>query len=86
LIFVFFLQEANKPPDSWFELKVNTHVYVTGLPHDVTAEEVVCFLALHKHKESSFPLVRNGFFYLFAHTYGGFPPFNIKKMSLLVGH
>ncbi|CAN1775299.1 HIV Tat-specific factor 1 [Linum perenne] len=33
-------QEANKPPDSWFELKVNTHVYVTGLPDDVTAEEV----------------------------------------------
>ncbi|KAJ6317896.1 hypothetical protein OIU76_013443 [Salix suchowensis] len=34
-------KEANKPPDSWFELKVNTHVYVTGLPDDVTAEEVV---------------------------------------------
>ena len=33
-------QEANKAPDSWFELKVNTHVYVTGLPDDVTAEEV----------------------------------------------
>ncbi|CAN1775296.1 Splicing factor U2AF-associated protein 2 [Linum perenne] len=33
-------KEANKPPDSWFELKVNTHVYVTGLPDDVTAEEV----------------------------------------------
>ncbi|KAF9677006.1 hypothetical protein SADUNF_Sadunf08G0062400 [Salix dunnii] len=33
--------EANKAPDSWFELKVNTHVYVTGLPDDVTAEEVV---------------------------------------------
>ncbi|KAK6136238.1 hypothetical protein DH2020_030027 [Rehmannia glutinosa] len=34
-------KEANKPPDSWFELKVNTHVYVTGLPDDVTTEEVV---------------------------------------------
>ncbi|CAN0859908.1 HIV Tat-specific factor 1 [Linum grandiflorum] len=33
-------KEPNKPPDSWFELKVNTHVYVTGLPDDVTAEEV----------------------------------------------
>lgn len=36
----FLLQEANKPPDSWFELKVNTHVYVTGLPDDVTVDEV----------------------------------------------
>ncbi|CAA0814520.1 RNA binding (RRM/RBD/RNP motifs) family protein [Striga hermonthica] len=34
-------KEANKPPDSWFELKVNTHVYVTGLPEDVTSEEIV---------------------------------------------
>ncbi|XP_039034147.1 HIV Tat-specific factor 1 homolog isoform X1 [Hibiscus syriacus] len=34
-------KEANKPPDSWFELKVNTHVYVTGLPDDVTTEELV---------------------------------------------
>uniref|UniRef100_A0A1D1XIJ6 HIV Tat-specific factor 1 n=1 Tax=Anthurium amnicola TaxID=1678845 RepID=A0A1D1XIJ6_9ARAE len=34
-------QEGNKPPDSWFDLKVNTHVYVTGLPDDVTAEEMV---------------------------------------------
>ncbi|PIA57557.1 hypothetical protein AQUCO_00600339v1 [Aquilegia coerulea] len=34
-------KEANKPPDSWFDLKVNTHVYVTGLPDDVTAEEMV---------------------------------------------
>nr|GMC76961.1 splicing factor U2AF-associated protein 2 [Ipomoea batatas] len=33
-------KEANKPPDSWFELKVNTHVYVTGLPEDVTLDEV----------------------------------------------
>lgn len=33
-------QEANQPPDSWFELKVNTHVYVTGLPDDVTFDEV----------------------------------------------
>ncbi|KAL5995190.1 hypothetical protein ACLOJK_025248 [Asimina triloba] len=32
-------KEANKPPDSWFDLKVNTHAYVTGLPDDVTAEE-----------------------------------------------
>lgn len=35
-----YLKEANKPPDSWFDLKVNTHVYVTGLPEDVTADEV----------------------------------------------
>ncbi|XP_050115372.1 splicing factor U2AF-associated protein 2-like [Malus sylvestris] len=34
-------KEANKPPDSWFELKINTHVYVTGLPDDVTVDEVV---------------------------------------------
>ncbi|KAL2941451.1 Splicing factor U2AF-associated protein 2, partial [Bienertia sinuspersici] len=34
-------KEANKPPDTWFELKVNTHVYVTGLPDDVTVEEIV---------------------------------------------
>ncbi|KAL6516774.1 hypothetical protein OROHE_018062 [Orobanche hederae] len=34
-------KEANKPPDTWFELKVNTHVYVTGLPEDVTTEEIV---------------------------------------------
>ncbi|GLT95574.1 hypothetical protein SLE2022_132480 [Rubroshorea leprosula] len=34
-------KEANKPPDTWFELKVNTHVYVTGLPDDVTIEELV---------------------------------------------
>ncbi|KAL1205820.1 Splicing factor U2af large subunit A [Cardamine amara subsp. amara] len=33
-------KEANKPPDSWFELKVNPHIYVTGLPNDVTIEEV----------------------------------------------
>ncbi|RDY05479.1 HIV Tat-specific factor 1-like protein, partial [Mucuna pruriens] len=32
-------KEANKPPDSWFELKINTHVYVTGLPEDVTTDE-----------------------------------------------
>ncbi|XP_073293382.1 uncharacterized protein [Primulina huaijiensis] len=34
-------KEGNQPPDTWFELKVNTHVYVTGLPDDVTVEEVV---------------------------------------------
>lgn len=34
-------KEANKPPDSWFELKINTHVYVTGLPEDVTIDEIV---------------------------------------------
>ncbi|CAA7018183.1 unnamed protein product [Microthlaspi erraticum] len=33
-------KEANKPPESWFELKVNPHIYVTGLPTDVTLEEV----------------------------------------------
>lgn len=37
---------GNKPetgpeqPQGWFELKQNTSVYVTGLPEDVTAEEV----------------------------------------------
>ncbi|KAJ6793229.1 HIV Tat-specific factor 1-like protein isoform X2 [Iris pallida] len=34
-------KEANKPPDSWFDLKINTHVYVNGLPDDVTFEEIV---------------------------------------------
>ncbi|KAK4785184.1 hypothetical protein SAY86_001873 [Trapa natans] len=34
-------KEANKAPDSWFELKVNTHVYVNGLPEDVTVDEIV---------------------------------------------
>jgi HIV Tat-specific factor 1 len=33
-------KEPNKPPDSWFELKVNPHIYVNGLPDDVTIEEV----------------------------------------------
>ncbi|CAH2072623.1 unnamed protein product [Thlaspi arvense] len=32
-------KEANKPPESWFELKVNPHIYVTGLPTDVTLDE-----------------------------------------------
>lgn len=39
-LFLYTMQEANKPPDSWFELKVNTHVYVTGLPDDATVDEV----------------------------------------------
>lgn len=34
-------KEANMPPEGWFDLKVNTHVYVTGLPEDVTTEEIV---------------------------------------------
>ncbi|KAG0480592.1 hypothetical protein HPP92_011450 [Vanilla planifolia] len=34
-------KEANKAPDSWFDLKVNTHVYVTGLPDDVIIEEKI---------------------------------------------
>ncbi|KAL5707591.1 hypothetical protein ACHQM5_018480 [Ranunculus cassubicifolius] len=34
-------KEANKPPDSWFKLIVNTNVYVKGLPEDVTVEELV---------------------------------------------
>lgn len=37
---LILFQEANKPPDSWFELKINTHVYVNGLPEDVTTDEV----------------------------------------------
>lgn len=40
--FQIHFQEPNKPPDSWFELKVNPHIYVTGLPDDVTLEEVSC--------------------------------------------
>ncbi|GLJ49760.1 hypothetical protein SUGI_1056650 [Cryptomeria japonica] len=28
-------KEANKPPSTWFDVKVNTHVYVTRLPEDV---------------------------------------------------
>ncbi|KAG2402167.1 uncharacterized protein HKW66_Vig0233630 [Vigna angularis] len=38
---LILFQEANKPPDSWFELKINTHVYVNGLPEDVTTDEIV---------------------------------------------
>lgn len=34
-------KEANTPAEGWFDLKVNTHVYVTGLPEDVTMEEIV---------------------------------------------
>ncbi|BBN01358.1 HIV Tat-specific factor 1 [Marchantia polymorpha subsp. ruderalis] len=34
-------KEAQKEPEAWFELKVNTHIYVTGLPEDATMEEVV---------------------------------------------
>ncbi|KAF8393816.1 hypothetical protein HHK36_020014 [Tetracentron sinense] len=34
---LLIFEEAN----SWFDLKVNTHVYVTELPDDVTAEGVV---------------------------------------------
>ncbi|KAJ7534422.1 hypothetical protein O6H91_13G093700 [Diphasiastrum complanatum] len=33
--------EPEKEPEGWFELKINTHVYVTGLPEDATMEEVV---------------------------------------------
>ncbi len=32
---------AKKEPPGWFDLKVNTSVYVTGLPDDVTVEELV---------------------------------------------
>ncbi|CAI5465680.1 unnamed protein product [Closterium sp. Yama58-4] len=31
---------ANNEPNEWFELKVNTSVYVTGLPHDTNEDEV----------------------------------------------
>ncbi|OIT34854.1 hypothetical protein A4A49_03706 [Nicotiana attenuata] len=34
-------KESNKPPNSWFELRINTHVYITGLPEDVTVEEII---------------------------------------------
>ncbi|KAK1372059.1 hypothetical protein POM88_038151 [Heracleum sosnowskyi] len=34
-------KEPNKPPDSSFELKGNSHVRMTGLPKDVTFDEVV---------------------------------------------
>lgn len=33
-------EHPNNNPDGWFELKVNTHVYVNGLPDDATIEEV----------------------------------------------
>lgn len=46
-------QEANKPPDSWFELKINTHVYVTGLPEDVTTDEVSLHFFLNFPESSS---------------------------------
>lgn len=41
MLLCWLFQEPNPPPDSWFELKVNTHVYVTGLPDDVTFDEVI---------------------------------------------
>ncbi|GJP50841.1 hypothetical protein CLOM_g9998 [Closterium sp. NIES-68] len=31
---------TNNEPNEWFELKVNTSVYVTGLPHDTNEDEV----------------------------------------------
>ncbi|CAM6050416.1 unnamed protein product [Sphagnum compactum] len=34
-------KEPTKEPEAWFDLKVNTHVYVDGLPEDATIEEVV---------------------------------------------
>jgi HIV Tat-specific factor 1 len=34
-------QEPTKEPEAWFDLKVNTHVYIDGLPEDATVEEVV---------------------------------------------
>ncbi|EFJ36894.1 hypothetical protein SELMODRAFT_77296, partial [Selaginella moellendorffii] len=34
-------KEAQPEPESWFELKVNTNVYVTGIPEDATVDEVV---------------------------------------------
>lgn len=33
--------KKEEKPAAWFELKVNTSVYVTGLPDDVTVEEIV---------------------------------------------
>jgi hypothetical protein len=33
-------QEPTKEPEAWFDLKVNTHVYIDGLPEDATIEEV----------------------------------------------
>ena len=34
------VQEPQKEPEAWFDLKVNTHVYIDGLPEDVTVDEV----------------------------------------------
>ncbi|XP_024358078.1 splicing factor U2AF-associated protein 2 [Physcomitrium patens] len=34
-------KEAQKEPEAWFDLKVNTHVYIDGLPEDATMDEVV---------------------------------------------
>jgi hypothetical protein len=39
-------KQPNNNPEGWFELKINTHVYVTGLPTDVTSEEVNYFCLL----------------------------------------
>ncbi|KAG0555053.1 hypothetical protein KC19_12G140400 [Ceratodon purpureus] len=34
-------KEAQKEPEAWFDLKVNTHVYIDGLPEDATMDEVI---------------------------------------------
>lgn len=38
-----FVQEPQKDPEAWFDLKVNTHVYIAGLPEDATMEEVCSY-------------------------------------------
>eukprot|EP00760_Papus_ankaliazontas_P008212 PhM_4_TR13698/c1_g2_i1/m.22926/K13093/HTATSF1; HIV Tat-specific factor 1 len=37
--------ETEAPSSSWFELKVNTNVYVTGLPPDATVDELDAFFS-----------------------------------------
>ena len=55
-LFLCILQEVakqpNNNPEGWFELKINTHVYVTGLPTDVTSEEVSNYWVLDSMNKS----------------------------------
>jgi hypothetical protein len=44
--------EPQKQPEGWFELKVNTSVYVTGLPEDVTMDEIVDVFQKVRFRES----------------------------------
>ena len=43
-------KEAATKKAEWFELKQNTSVYVSGLPSDVTEEEVAQVIQVHENK------------------------------------